>query len=189
MIRSPFALLLAIFAFLAGHVLAELNITIDGRNITAAVFLNSTDSVRTSSQCNQLCNDAQSTIITCNGNNTCLCKNASSPILGCEQCMFSQLIALNRRPTDDLAGQTSSLTGKISFNLLLSFQTNISPSATAYTTACSDANETVSTPLTLVLPDGWDGPFGQGLTIGTTVIAVGSAFIIGVFSIGIVNSM
>ncbi|KAI1790612.1 hypothetical protein LXA43DRAFT_1146384 [Ganoderma leucocontextum] len=153
MMRSPLAFLLAVLAFLGGHVLAELNITIDGKNITAAVFLASNDSVRTSAPA-------------CNGNNTCLCNDATKPILDCEECMFTQLITLNKRPADQLAGQASSLS--------------------AYTTAC---NGSAATNLTLTLPLDWDGPFGQGLTVGTTVIAVGSAFILGLFSITIVNSM
>lgn len=101
--------------------------------------------------------------------------------------MFAQLIALNKRPADSLAGQTSSLAGAFSTSgNPFSFLMPIAPSAIAYTTAC---NGTTETPLKLALPADWDGPFGQGLTMGTTVIAVGSAFIIGLFSISIVNSM
>ncbi|KAM5530852.1 hypothetical protein V8D89_015496 [Ganoderma adspersum] len=169
MLRSPVALLVAILAFFAGHVLAELNITIAGRNITAAAFLGSQDPVRTQAECAGNCTMAQNVVDACNGDNACLCNGTTTtPIVACEQCMFTQLIAQNRRPTDDLAGQTSSLL--------------------AYKAACTNANQTVDT-LVLTLPPDWDGPFGQGLTIGTTVIAVGSAFILGLFSIGIVNSM
>lgn len=104
--------------------------------------------------------------------------------------MFTQLIALNKRPADDLAGQSSSLNGKSSpSNPLLLFLTPTSLSAIAYKTACSNVLLAINTTFALTLPPDWDGPFGQGLTMGTTVIAVGSAFILGLFSIGIVNSM
>nr|VWO95849.1 Eukaryotic translation initiation factor 5A (eIF-5A) [Ganoderma boninense] len=121
-------------------VLADLNITIGGQNITAAAFLNTNDTIRT---------------VQCNSN----CTNAMSAV-------------------------TISV-----FDLLPSSITNATPSATAYTTACGNINATVGTALKLSLPADWDGPFGQGLTIGTTVIALGVAFFMGLFSIAVVNSM
>ena len=42
---------------------------------------------------------------------------------------------------------------------------------------------------TLALPSDWDGPFGQGLTPGTTAITLIAALIIGGGAITVVNTM
>ncbi|TBU59860.1 hypothetical protein BD310DRAFT_816208 [Dichomitus squalens] len=158
MMRSPFSLFVAVLALFAGHVLA-LNITIGGRNITAPQFLNTSDIVLQDSALN-----------TCGANDTCACAASTvSLVLGCQQCMFNQLIARNKQPVDLLAGQASALT--------------------AYSTACTNITAVNASQVTLTLPPDWDGPFGQGLTTGTTVVAVIAAFVLGLCSITIVNTM
>ena len=62
----------------------------------------------------------------------------------------------------------------------------IALSSIAYSTAC---NLTAPHLLALAPPAGWDGPFGQGLTTGTTVVTFIAALILGLGSITVVNTM
>ena len=63
-----------------------------------------------------------------------------------------------------------------------------------YVTACSGSNITTtpsnaSTIVKLQVPDNWDGPFGQGLNTGTTVIAFIAALTLGVGGISVLCVM
>ena len=75
------------------------------------------------------------------------------------------------------------------------------PFPIAYVAACNTANITVITNGTastltiaaadaaLTLPPNWDGPFGQGLNIGTTVVTVAAATLLGGGLIGVLITM
>ncbi|EKM52369.1 uncharacterized protein PHACADRAFT_260689 [Phanerochaete carnosa HHB-10118-sp] len=167
-----FAILTALFALLAGRVLAlEIAINIgDLGSIPATQFLDVSDSALQVA-CGSQCTSANETIAACTDDN-CLCTNATmKAILQCEQCMFSTLIAENRPMPDPLAGNQILLTN--------------------YTAAClSGVNVTVPASLaTLMTPDNWDGPFGQGLTPATTAITLIAALLVGGGAIAVVNTM
>ncbi|RPD60725.1 hypothetical protein L226DRAFT_533094 [Lentinus tigrinus ALCF2SS1-7] len=191
MVRSPLScFLVAFFALLVGRVAAQASLTINvglsTGNVTAADFLKPNDPVL--GDCTQECTAAESVISACT-NNACLCNaNATDataaipPIVKCEQCMFNALITRNTVPQDPRAGQSSALS--------------------AYLAACNTANITVTaadgTPSTLTVaaaaavltsPPNWDGPFGQGLNTGTTVITVIAATILGGGLIGVLVTM
>ena len=67
---------------------------------------------------------------------------------------------------------------------------SVYPPTTAYAAACAvehitlDDNQT-----TLALPADWDGPFGQGLSVGATAVTLAAALLVGFGSIAIVNTM
>jgi len=167
-----FAIFTALFALLAGRVLA-LNITMDIGDlgvITANQFLDVSDSALLAT-CNNQCTSANSSIAAC-ADDTCLCSNATvTAILDCQQCMFNTLIAENRPMPDPLAGNQVALT-------------NYAAACLNSTKAAVPANLT-----TLALPGSWDGPFGQGLTPATTAITLIAALMVGGGAIAVVNSM
>ncbi|KAI8972619.1 hypothetical protein BD414DRAFT_525275 [Trametes punicea] len=167
-----FFLLAAFFAFFAGQALARLNITIDGLGvIPASQFLSVNDPVR--NDCSNDCDPANAAIQGCgDDNDSCLCRNDTvSAILNCQECMFTQLIHLNRRPEDPRAGQATALT--------------------AYSTACNNSlgSPLATSQITLTVPSDWDGPFGQGLNTFGTVVSVAAAAILGSGLIAVVNTM
>ena len=104
--------------------------------------------------------------------------------------MFDRLIAEFKLPEDDLAGSAPALSGmSFSYPLMLfpfAAPALIALSSIAYSTAC---NLTAPHLLALAPPAGWDGPFGQGLTTGTTVVTFIAALILGLGSITVVNTM
>ncbi|KAH9976641.1 hypothetical protein BGW80DRAFT_1289588 [Lactifluus volemus] len=165
-----------VFAFalvLAGQALA-LNIAIGGSvgNVTADQFLTLQDADLTS-KCQQSCMPATTAIQSCNGNDGCLCNNATvTAITGCQQCYFTTLIQENRRSSDPKAGST--------------------PALVAYAASClaSPANVTVPpTEVALTLPPGWIGPADEHLNLGATIVYVGVGAILGVGSLAIVCTM
>ncbi|KAI0776784.1 hypothetical protein BD413DRAFT_645615 [Trametes elegans] len=172
------ALLATFFALFAGQVLAVLNITIPELGVIHQTqFLATNDSVLAS--CNATCVPAMDKITACQDDNACLCDaNATVPaIVQCEQCMFTQLLALNRRPADGLAGQTSALAGASPLSLPSHY-------SLPFLTAVLPATLTA-----LTLPPNWDGPFGQGLTTFGTVVTVLAASVLGTGLITVVNTM
>ncbi|KAH9922343.1 uncharacterized protein BXZ73DRAFT_104161 [Epithele typhae] len=164
--------LTAVVACFASQVLA-LNMTFPAPIglIQASDFLNSADPART--DCSTDCNLAQGTITACGSDDLCLCNDTMlTSIMSCETCMFQQLIADNRLPTDERTGLVSAIT--------------------LYTGACTGVNHTSNlsaVALTPVLPANWDGPFGQGLNPALTAVSVIAATILGVGLITTVNTM
>ena len=60
----------------------------------------------------------------------------------------------------------------------------------AYAAACAGSGVTVAaTQVALAPPPDWNGPFGQGLNTAATAFGVIVAFFLGLFRIGVVNSM
>ncbi|KAI0255415.1 hypothetical protein BJV78DRAFT_1175151 [Lactifluus subvellereus] len=168
--------LITLFAFalaLAGQALA-LEIVIGGHvgNVTADKFLTVGDADLTS-RCQPSCSPATTAIEACEGDDTCLCRNATvTAITACQQCYFTTLIQENRQMPDPRAGST--------------------PALKAYVTAChaSSANITVpATEVALKLPSDWDGPTGIHLNLGETIVYVGAGAIIGVGSLAILCTM
>ncbi|KAH9893963.1 hypothetical protein C8Q73DRAFT_790538 [Cubamyces lactineus] len=167
----PF-ILAAFLALFATQVFARINITIDGLgNIPASRFLQVNDPVFT--DCQQDCGNAVSIVQQCgDDNDACLCgPAATTAIHACQQCMFTDLIHLNRRAQDPLAGSA--------------------PALTAYATACTNVStlDVGKNFTTLALPADWDGPFGQGLNTFGTVVSVAAAAILGTGLITVVNTM
>ncbi|KAI9512154.1 hypothetical protein F5148DRAFT_1008607 [Russula earlei] len=158
---------------LAGQALA-LNIAIGGPVgiVTADKFLTVQDTNLTS-QCQTACNPANAAIQACNGDDACLCRNDTvTAVTACQQCYFTTVIKENRQMPDPRAGST--------------------PALAAYVAACqaSPANVTVpATEVTLTLPPDWDGPTGEHLNLGETIVYVVTGAIIGIGSIGILCTM
>ncbi|KAI0742769.1 hypothetical protein C8Q80DRAFT_1273380 [Daedaleopsis nitida] len=161
MFRSPLSFfLVAFFALLAGKVAAlDINITTfdkSTRIVQATDFLSSNISDVVRSDCNAECQPGVNAINACGTDNSCLCNTTTTIplVVSCEECMFEKLIARFKKPDDPLAGQTNALT--------------------AYMTSCNNAtNSTLDSKLfALHVPDNWDGPFGQGLNLPTTIVAV-----------------
>ncbi|KAI0324892.1 hypothetical protein GY45DRAFT_1288211 [Cubamyces sp. BRFM 1775] len=166
----PF-ILAAFLALFAGQVLARINITIAGLgNLTASQFLQVKDAVFTDCQD---CANAVNIVQQCgDDNDACLCgPTATDAIHACQQCMFDDLIHLNRRPQDPLAGSA--------------------PALAAYATACTNVSQldVGKNFTTLALPADWDGPFGQGLNTFGTVVSVIAATVLGAGLITVVNTM
>ena len=66
------------------------------------------------------------------------------------------------------------------------------PPCTAYSAACGSPSPNITVAaadIALTVPANWDGPFGQGLNTGTTVISVIITFFLGVGLITVVNTM
>ncbi|KAI0668825.1 hypothetical protein C8Q78DRAFT_1043171 [Trametes maxima] len=165
-------ILAAFLAAFAGQVFAQLNITIPTLGVIhASQFLTVNDSVFT--DCSSDCSPAITAIQQCGDNDlACLCNTTTTivPIVKCQQCMFTDLVHLNRRPQDPRAGQTDAIA--------------------AYVSGCTLANRTVDTTLTkLQVPSDWNGPFGQGLTTFGTVVSVLAATVLGAGMITVVNTM
>ncbi|RDX44079.1 hypothetical protein OH76DRAFT_1360156, partial [Lentinus brumalis] len=135
-------------------------------NVSAADFLRPNDIVLNDVRALRACAD-----------NKCLCaaNNTQTDVVplvtACQQCMFAALITRNKLPDDPRAGQASALT--------------------AYQTACNATASILldTTVIALVPPPNWDGPFGQGLNVGTTVITVIVGALLGSGLIGVVISM
>lgn len=175
MIRSPLSFfLVAFFALVVGRVAAQANLTINVGgtvgNVSAADFLKPNDVVL--NDCTTECGAAETAIAACT-DNTCLCNaNTTVPLITqCQQCMFAALITRNKRPDDARAGQA--------------------PALTAYQTACNATAGILldTTVIALASPPNWDGPFGQGLNVGTTVISVIAATVLGTGLIGVLVTM
>ncbi|KAI0656337.1 hypothetical protein C8Q70DRAFT_1159651 [Cubamyces menziesii] len=169
----PF-ILAAFLALFASQVFARINITIPGLgNITASRFLQVNDPVFTDATCQSTCSNATTIVQQCgDDNDACLCGPAATgAIHSCQQCMFTDLIHLNRRPEDPLAGSA--------------------PALTAYATACTNVSkvDVGHDFITLALPADWDGPFGQGLNTFGTVVSVMAATVLGAGLITVVNTM
>lgn len=65
----------------------------------------------------------------CNGADGCLCSNETAvSIVECEQCMFTNLIARNKKPDDARAGQTSAIAGEFACCLPLALLCSFFPS-------------------------------------------------------------
>ncbi|KAI0759090.1 hypothetical protein C8Q74DRAFT_1301870 [Fomes fomentarius] len=182
MMRSPISFFLVAFLALMAGKVAALGVNITGfePNMPMTDFLNTPDVVRTT-DCASNCTLAQTAITNCNGADACLCSNETAvSIVMCEQCMFTSLIARNKKPDDGRAGQTSAIA--------------------AYLAACGSlGNDTLpdnasvrnakNATFKLVVPDNWNGPFGQGLDIPATVVTVIAGAILGVGLITVVNTM
>ncbi|KAL7278665.1 hypothetical protein ACG7TL_007666 [Trametes sanguinea] len=165
------ALFATFFALFAGQALAHFNVTIAAPvgNINASQFLTFDDPVLTTQ-----CGDT---------NDACLCSNATvQAIVQCEQCMFNELIALNRPPLDPRAGQTAAIA--------------------AYAAACQgsltddqilpgNASQfmVLNPKLIALTPPPFNGPFEQILTTFGTVVSVIAATLLGGGLIAVVNTM
>ncbi|GJE88960.1 hypothetical protein PsYK624_050480 [Phanerochaete sordida] len=186
-----FAIYTALFALLAGRVLAldalSLNISIMAGGLTvipASQFLNTKDATLLS-DCNSSCGPAQTTITACTDEDTaCLCSNTTvAAVYSCEECMFTQLIKDNRAMPDVLAGNQVALT--------------------AYLTACQSVNTTVNGQMTMIpanftypknltaltLPTDWNGPAGSDLSVAATAITLIAALIVAGGAFSVVNTM
>jgi hypothetical protein len=63
---------------------------------------------------------------------------------------------------------------------------------TAYVAACKDSPANVTVPATevaLTLPPSWEGPIGEHLNLGETIVYVGFGAVIGIGSIVIICTM
>ncbi|OJT01576.1 hypothetical protein TRAPUB_7972 [Trametes pubescens] len=170
-------ILAAFFALCASQVFAL------GVNITGLTTLSATDFLAPADASLASCSNpapnagpctlALANVTACGTDDGCLCNNATVlSIVACEECMFTQLVNDNRRPSDPRAGQTSAIA--------------------AYGAACTVANHTIALTkdeIALTVPSNWDGPFGQGLTTLGTVVTVAAGAFIGVGMITVVNTM
>ncbi|KAH9960271.1 hypothetical protein BC827DRAFT_1360338 [Russula dissimulans] len=159
---------------LAGQAALALNITVGGSvgNVTADQFLTVRDNDLTS-KCQTSCNPANSAIRACNGDDACLCRNTTvTAITACQQCYFTTIIQENRRAPDPRAGST--------------------PALAAYVAACQAPPINVTIPaakVALTLPPSWNGPTGEHLNLGETIVYVATGAFIGIGSIGILCTM
>ncbi|KAI9060122.1 hypothetical protein FKP32DRAFT_1578179, partial [Trametes sanguinea] len=170
--------------------LAHFNITIAAPvgNINASQFLQVNDPPGLThlrlTKCQSNCSTAISSIQQCGDtNDACLCSNATvQAIVQCEQCMFNELIALNRPPMDPRAGQTAAIA--------------------AYAAACQgsltddqilpgNASQfmVLNPKLVALTPPPFNGPFEQILTTFGTAVSVIAATLLGSGLIAVVNTM
>ncbi|XP_006455790.1 hypothetical protein AGABI2DRAFT_195160 [Agaricus bisporus var. bisporus H97] len=161
----------AFFFLLAGRVFAEFSITLGQQVLFPPDFLAIPSSL-VPSECGANCAAANQSIIGCNNNAACLCQSSVVDSLrGCQQCMFTQVIAKNEKVLDLRVGS--------------------SPLMTGYSTAClADGNVTLAANETaLVLPASWDGPLDVILSTGGTVVAVGVGGVLGLAAIMLLSNM
>ncbi|KAJ7026285.1 hypothetical protein C8F04DRAFT_1400079 [Mycena alexandri] len=156
----------ALLTVLAGRALAfdSFNVTV-GTTVFQAAEVLAFPSTPVIASCATQCQSAQTTITACATNDpTCLCAPATvGPLLTCEQCCFTALIAANKPAPDPRAGSN--------------------PAVTGWTANCKALNNTLATPMALTLPDSWDGPFvavfptAIGWVIAVTGGVLGSSLI------------
>ncbi|KAK7688469.1 hypothetical protein QCA50_008007 [Cerrena zonata] len=146
------------------------------------------DDAEAMTTCQTQCTTATNTIQTCGDTgDDCLCSNTTiADIVSCHQCVFSDLIHRRKVATD--------------------IRENSTPALAAWQAAClttAPVNATlpdhdVDFPFTfkafkaefaITVPSDWDGPFGQGLNMGATVVTVIAGALLGGSLIGILCTM
>ncbi|KAJ7743172.1 hypothetical protein B0H16DRAFT_1727893 [Mycena metata] len=156
----------ALLTVLAGRALAfdSFNVTL-GTTVFQATEVLAFTSTPVIVGCAPQCQLAQANITACATNDpTCLCAPATTgPLLTCEQCLFTALIAANQPAPDPRAGSN--------------------PAVTGWTLNCATLKQPLATPMALTLPDSWDGPFVSvfptaiGWVIAVTGGVLGSSLI------------
>jgi len=160
---------LCILIALAGHALA-LNITF-GKEILLSRDLLAFPDGPYSAACQQPCMMANMTINSCaETDSQCLCQSGvANALQGCEQCLFTFLIAQNAKQADPRIGALTLLSG--------------------YAGACQTANFTLATAPALTLPPNWDGPVTEILSAPLTGVVVTFGALIGVFCIYVLSNL
>ncbi|KAI0790911.1 hypothetical protein C8Q75DRAFT_79450 [Abortiporus biennis] len=157
-IKLSSAFFVALFALIAGQALA-LNVTLGTTSVQPAQVIVNPDAQLTSA-CQASCAPATQSLQACT-DDACFCSNATFAVIrDCEQCYFNELISTFKESVDPTRDPSAVLT--------------------AYKTACTTIGQIPLANLTAVtLPSNWNGPFGQGLNLGATVVTVIAAFGLG----------
>jgi len=144
------------------QVLAIFTISLDGVTqvpIGNVIQLPQVDAV---TSCSSNCTSMISTIQNCASSTddaACYCTNALQLAMqDCEQCMLNFLVAKNIKQPSPVVGSNPVLAGLLG--------------------ACT--NKSITLPaVALTLAPNWDGPLGVGLSLGATVVVVGTGALMG----------
>ena len=125
----------------------------------------------------------EKTINDCNGasnsNATACCDdNLLVQMQQCEQCMFNFLVAKNIPPplVQSTLGQSINIVGS-------------NPALAGLISVCKDKNVTLNAKVALSIAPNWDGPLGIGLSLGATIVVVGTGAIMGASALWILSTI
>jgi len=115
--------------------------------------------------CKNNCTSMVNTISSCDSSNsTCFCTHdLQLAMQDCEQCMFNFLVAKNIKAPSPIVGSNPALAGLLS--------------------SCTTANITLPITVALSLAPNWNGPVGVELSLGATVVVVGTGALMGISAI------
>ncbi|TFL02982.1 hypothetical protein BDV98DRAFT_565172 [Pterulicium gracile] len=154
-------LFIALFAALAGRVLAFTQITVGGVATTSPIgnLLNA-PAGPVNDACVAQCSQAKTLFDACNDNAICQCSDpVLKPFVDCHQCYFTTLIKLNARAPEPHVGNIAVLNGL----------------SAACVAAQMPPSQNVS--VGLALPNSWDGP--RAIDLGLPVEILGCIIISG----------